>query len=253
MECNLFFGNCLEIMPDLPDKSVDAIIADWPYGTTACKWDSIIPLEPLWKEVKRVIKPKGAIVLTADEPFTSVLILSNLEWFKYKLTWDKVNRLTGHLNAKIRPLKVSEDVLLFCEGSETYNPQMLQGKPYIAVSRGRKSSNYGKQADGVKTVNSGSYYPTNIVAIPADERGTVGRIHDTQKPVALMEYLVKTYTNPGDTVLDNTMGSGSTGVACVNTNRNFIGMEKDEGYFNIAVKRLQQARLKALKEKFNGA
>lgn len=228
-------------MRSIPDGSVDLVLCDLPYGTTQCSWDSVIPLEPLWLAYKRVIKPTAVVVLTAAQPFTSLLITSNLGMFKYCWTWDKVNRVSGHLNAKKQPMRCTEDVCVFYDKNPTYNPQMTEGKPYTAISRGGKSNNYGAQSDGVTTINEGLYYPRNLVSIKADERGTVGRIHPTQKPVALMEYLIKTYTLPGQTVLDNTMGSGTTGVACMNTGRRFIGIEKDDSYFEIAKNRIVKA------------
>lgn len=240
----LILGDCLEVMPSIPAGSVDAIIADLPYGTTACKWDSIIPLEPLWRECKRILKPNGVIALTADEPFTSVLVLSNLEWFKYKWTWDKVQP-AGFLNAKIMPLKLTEDVLIFGKGRITYNPQMVKrDKVRTDKARdkvyGESDSPYGKRraVGGVYT----HYYPNNILEF--HNANQLAKLHPTQKPVALMEYLIKTYTNPGDLVLDNTMGSGSTGEACLNTGRRFIGIEKDPGYFEIARNRLAKIQAK---------
>lgn len=230
-------GECLERMREIETGSVDMVMADLPYGTTQNKWDSMIPLEPLWCEYRRVCKKNAAIVLTASQPFTSVLIASNLGEFKYCWTWDKVNRVSGHLNAKKQPMRIVEDVVVFYQNQPIYLPQMVKGKPYTAKSKGAKSSCYGAQTDEVVTVNDGNYYPRNLISIPADERGTVGRIHPTQKPVALMEYLIRTYTNEGETVLDNTMGSGTTGVACINTGRKFIGIERDPEYFKIAQSR----------------
>lgn len=231
-------------MKTIPNGSIDMILADLPYGTTACKWDSVIPFEPLWEQYRRVARKNGAIVLTASQPFTSALVMSNVELFRYSWTWDKVNRFSGHLNAKFQPLRTVEDILVFYRTQPTYNPNMIRGTPYTATSRGAKSQNYGGQRDGITTTNTGLYYPKNLLAIPGDRRGAEGRVHPTQKPVALMEYLIRTYTNEGETVLDNTMGSGTTGVACVNTNRNFIGIELDEGYFRIAEKRIADAQEK---------
>jgi len=241
-EVKLYLGDCLDILPTLGE--VDVILTDLPYGTTACKWDEVIPFKPMWKQVKRICK--GAFVTTADEPFTSFLVVSNVEMFKYKWNWNKVNRKTGHLDAKRKPLKVCEDICVFYVNRHIYNPQMTQGKPYKAISRGRKSNNYSKQKDGVVTENKGFYYPLNQLNIKADERGTVGRIHPTQKPVALYEYLVRTYTNPGNTVLDFCMGSGTTGVACVQLGRNFIGIEKEPKYYEIAEKRIEEAQQQLL-------
>jgi site-specific DNA-methyltransferase (adenine-specific) len=236
-------GDCLEIMPTLADKSVDMILCDLPYGATACKWDTVIPFEHLWKQYKRLIKYNGAIVLTASQPFTSALVMSNPRWFKYTWVWDKVNKFSGHLNAKHQPMRQTEDIIVFCETMTKYNPQMFTGKPYSATSSGNKSQNYGWQVDKVKTICDGNRYPRNLLAIKGDERGTVGRIHPTQKPVALFEYLIRTYTNEGDTVLDNCAGSGTTGVACINTNRKFILIEKDPEYCEIIRKRIDAAKL----------
>lgn len=231
-------GDCLEQMKRIPDGSVDMVLCDLPYGTTACKWDSVIPFEPLWAQYRRVAKPNAAIVLFGAQPFTSALVMSNIKEFKYVWVWDKVNRVSGHLNAKRQPLRVVEDVIVFYREQATYVPQMVKGEPYTAKSKGAKSSCYGSQADGIVTVNDGNYYPRNLLSVAADERGTVGRIHPTQKPVALCEYLIKTYTNEGMTVLDNCAGSGTTGVACQNTKRNFILIEKEKKYVEIALSRL---------------
>lgn len=236
--CTLIHGDCLELMRDIPPRSVDLILCDLPYGTTQNKWDCIIPLVPLWAQYKRLAK--GAIVLTAAQPFTSILVCSNLPMFKYGWTWDKVNRISGHLNAKKQPLRITEEVAVFYDSQPTYNPQMEKGEPYTAVSKGRKSECYGSQVDEVRTVNTGEYFPRNLISIKADQRGSEGRVHPTQKPVALMEYLIRTYTNEGDTVLDNCFGSGTTGIACLNTGRKFIGIEQDDGYFKTAVERVRK-------------
>jgi site-specific DNA-methyltransferase (adenine-specific) len=241
---DLYLGNCLEVMKNGPDKSIDMILCDLPYGTTACKWDVIIPFDKLWEQYGRIIKDNAAIVLFASQPFTSLLIISKLSYFKYTWIWDKVNKFSGHLNSKKQPLRITEDVCIFYKQQPVYNPQMIPGKPYKSISSGNKSDNYGKQLDKVVTINSGLYYPKNLLSIPGDERGTEGRLHPTQKPIALLEYLIKTYTNESMTVLDNTMGSGSTGVACVNTNRNFIGIEKEQKYFDIAKQRIKEAQQK---------
>lgn len=245
MENIIWEGDCLELMKDIPDGSVDMILCDLPYGTTACKWDTIIPFEPLWAHYKRIIKPNGAIVLTASQPFTSALVMSNPTWFKYAWVWDKVNRPTGHLNAKKQPMRITEDILVFSRGTVTYNPQMVDGEPYTAkhgaTDEGASSDNYGKQRVTI-TVCDGKRYPRNLLSIKADERGTVGRIHPTQKPVALFEYLIKTYSNEGDLVLDNCAGSGTTGVAAINTKRKYILIEKDPTYYEISKKRLDEAK-----------
>ena len=236
----LIKGDCLEKMKEIESGSIDAIITDPPYGTTACKWDSVIPLEPMWEQLKRIIKPNGAIVMTASQPFTSVLVVSNLKMFKYDWVWRKPKG-TGHLNAKKQPMRDKEDILIFYGKQCTYNPQMTEGKPYknkAGKDHGATTSRaeiYGFYTNK-REDNNGLRYPKQIQDFPVVERGTV---HPTQKPIALMEYLIKTYTNEGETVLDFTMGSGSTGVACVNTNRSFIGIEQDDKYFEIAEKRIK--------------
>ena len=232
MSIELLQGDCLELMKDIPNKSIDMILADLPYGTTRNKWDSVIPLEPLWEQYKRVIKDNGAIVLTAQTPFDKILGASNIKMMKYEWIWQKDGG-TGHLNAKKMPMKDHENILVFYKRLPTYNPQMRQGEPYVQKS-GKGSSNYGEQQQ-VVTRNKGERYPLTIIKFNRDR----SRLHPTQKPVALMEYLIKTYTDEGEVVLDNVMGSGTTGVACKNTNRNFIGMELDEDYFKIAKERIE--------------
>lgn len=239
LENTIHLGDCLELMKEIPDASVDMVLCDLPYGTTQNVWDSVLPLEKLWAEYRRVCR--GAIVLTASQPFTSHLIMSQLDIFKYAWVWNKVNKFSGHLNAKKQPLRITEDIAVFYMRPPTYNPIMEQGKPYTATSTGAKSSNYGKQTDNVKTVNEGLYYPKNLISIKGDERGTVGRIHPTQKPVALFEYLIKTYTNPGDLVLDNCAGSGTTAVACKQTGRRYLCIEKDRDYWLKACERVNQS------------
>lgn len=231
-------GDCLERMKEIPDGSVDMILADPPYGTTACKWDSILPLAPMWEQLKRVIKPNGAIVMTASQPFTTVLIASNIAEFKYSWVWDKV-KPNGHLVSKIRPMQRTEDVLVFGAGKINYYPIMTdREKP-------KKSKEYSRTEimGGVKTDMVGKTldkkYPQNVLVF--SNATQTGKLHPTQKPVALMEYLIKTYTLDGETVLDFTMGSGTTGVACKNLNRRFIGIEKDERYIEIARARIEAA------------
>jgi len=237
----LMHGDCLELMKQIPDGSVDLVLCDLPYGTTACKWDTVIPFEPLWEQYRRVAKRNAAIVLTASQPFTTALISSNMREFRYSWVWNKVNRITGFLDAKKRPLRVVEDVCVFYRAQPTYNPQKWQGEPYKAY-RGKSTEIYRPGLDGGWThCDDGMRYPQDLLSIKADNRGVEGRIHPTQKPVALMEYLIKTYTNEGDVVLDNTMGSGTTGVACMNTGRKFIGMEQDAKYFEIAQKRIHDS------------
>ena len=227
-------GDCLELMKDIPDKSVDMILCDLPYGTTRNKWDSVIPLNKLWKSYERIIKNNGAIVLFSQMPFSAELVHSNLKLFKYEWIWRKDNG-TGFLNAKKMPLKIHENILVFYKKLPLYNPQMRTGfKPY-KCKQGRHSTNYGAYEQGHITESNGERYPIDIIEFKKDSG-----LHPTQKPVALLEYLIKTYTNEGETVLDNCMGSGSTGVACVNTNRNFIGYELNEKYFEIAGKRINE-------------
>jgi site-specific DNA-methyltransferase (adenine-specific) len=233
----IHYGDCLEIMPNLPDKSIDMILCDLPYGTTACKWDTIIPFEPLWKQYKRLIKDNGAIVLTASQPFTSALVMSNPGWFKHRWIWDKVKPSTG-LNAKKSPLRVAEEVCVFSPGVPAYFPQMLAKKHRAE----KKCDSNGEAFGGARVIrfhdNKGEGYPKDIITISnADQNG---RVHPTQKPVSLFEYLIRTYTNEGDTVLDNCAGSGTTGIAAMNTNRKFILIEKDAEYFSLISKRLDE-------------
>ena len=232
----LYNGDCLEVMKQIPDGSIDMILCDLPYGTTRCKWDTIIPFKPLWEQYERIIRGNGAIVLTASQPFTTDLINSNRKLFRYDLIWDKKHP-KGFLNAKKRPLRRHEDILLFCKGIENYNPIMRKG-----IYRNKKcgGTNNGCYGDFTPTDNyNDEYYPTSVIEISSANQAN--KVHPTQKPVALFEYLIKTYTNEGETVFDNCMGSGTTGVACVNTRRNFIGIELDEGYFKIAQERIAAA------------
>lgn len=233
---NLMHGDCLELMKDIPDGSVDMILCDLPYGTTQNKWDSVIPLEQLWKHYRRIVKYNGVIALTAQCPFDKALGASNLDMLKYEWIWQKESG-SGHLNAKKSPLKNHENILIFYSNPPLYRPQMRTGfKPYTCVQGKTKSENYGVQT-GALTISIGERYPLSILEFCRDKN----KVHPTQKPVALMEYLIKTYTNEGETVLDNCMGSGTTGVACVNTNRHFIGIEQDDKYFEIARKRIDEA------------
>jgi len=317
----LIHGDCLEEMKKIPDESIDMVLTDPPYGTTACKWDTVIPLEPMWEQLKRIIKPNGAIVMTASQPFTSVLVTSNIDMFRYSWVWEK-EQGSGFLSAKKLPLKSHEDVVVFyldeaevkgrsslfvelrnyfnkekekaglsnselktllgngmaahyftngiqwtlpTEGNyeklqttghfqinyaelllqykslsklcgSKYNPQMEKGKSYTC-KQGSGSEVYQNKSNAVTTENNGTRYPKTVIKIKRDKN----KIHPTQKPVALMEYLIKTYTNKGETVLDFTMGSGTTGVACRNLNRNFIGIELDETYFEIAKERIDNS------------
>ena len=239
-EVKLMLGDCLERMKEIPDGSVDMILTDPPYGTTKCKWDSIIPLEPMWEQLKRVIKPNGAIVMTASQPFTSVLVSSNLKGYKHNWVWEK-SRSGSAITAKYCPVKIHEDVLVFSKGGKTVNyyPLKEQGTPYSRKSRYNNDNNH-KFGIGcnVETINKGTRHPKTI-RFEKQNWSKQQQLHPTQKPVALMEYLIKTYTNEGETVLDFTMGSGTTGVACKNLNRDFIGIEMDEGYFEIAKDRIE--------------
>ena len=241
----LIKGDCLERMKEIPDGSVDAIICDPPYAVTACKWDSIIPLEPMWEQLKRIIKPNGAIVMTASQPFTTTLIASNMNMFKYCWVWDK-KFAANFVQAKRMPLRVHEDVVVFCASRKTpiYYPQMTPrnkpikkggNKPSAAIPIRQTEAAAAFSAAG-KTYNEKC--PETIIEFNCREgRG----LHPTQKPVALMEYLIKTYTNEGETVLDFAAGSFTTGVACANTGRKFIGIELDIGYFNIGLDRIEKA------------
>jgi DNA modification methylase len=232
----LICGDCLDVMAGIADGSVDLILADLPYGTTACRWDTVIPFAPLWAHYKRVIKRNGAIVLTASQPFTSALVMSNPKWFKYTLVWDKGYGRQPQL-ANVQPMKRHEDVAVFGAGRITYNPQKTPlAKPYTA-SGGNNCRSRNNHSIGLKSVTRTYTHktPDSVLLFAPPRWGS----HDTQKPVALMEYLIRTYTNAGELVLDNTMGSGTTGVACLNTGRRFIGIEKDPEIFATAKARIE--------------
>ncbi len=231
----LINGDCLQAMKLIPDCSVDLVLTDPPYGTTQCKWDSVIDLDLMWAELKRIIKPRGAVILTAAQPFTSVLTCSNLKMFKYDLVWEKPNA-TGFLNAKKMPLRAHESALVFYNKLPTFNPQMTHGHKKVTTKRKPVESEcYGKSI--VKSdYSSTSRYPRSVQKFSSDKHKA--SYHPTQKPVEFMEWLIKSYTNEGDVVLDFCMGSGTTGVAAKNLKRNFTGIELDPKYFNIAVKRL---------------
>jgi len=233
-------GDCLEEMKNIPDGSIDMVLTDPPYGTTACKWDSVIPLEPMWEQLKRVIKPNGAIVMTASQPFTTTLIASNMKMFKYCWVWKK-SRPTGHLNAKKQPMRKTEDICVYYSKQCNYNPQGLIMGVFNNTRPAKSNKVKGEGVHGQERSDFGmskfTNYPINIITVN-NEHNVGNKIHPTQKPVALMEYLIKTYTNESETVLDFTMGSGTTGVACKNLNRDFIGIELDEKYFNIAKERI---------------
>ena len=247
----LFNVDCLGIMKEIPDKSIDMILCDLPYGTSASSWDKILPMEKLWKEYKRIIKNNRAIVLFAQQPFTSLLINSNIDMWKYNWIWEKDNG-TNFMNSHYCPLKTTEDICVFGNGAISfvkngenliYNPQFEQGKPYEIISGQQKSDSavvrggVGGREDvgGFKTVSDGKRYPKNLIKFNRDK----DKLHPTQKPIKLCEYLIKTYSNENEIILDNCMGSGTTCVASVNTNRKFIGIEKENTHFEIAVNRLK--------------
>lgn len=231
-------GDCLERMKEIPDGSVDLILTDPPYGTTACKWDSVIDFDLMWAELKRIIKPNGAIVLFGSEPFSSALRMSNIKQYKYDWVWEK-SKATGFLNSKRQPLRAHEIISVFYSKPPTYTPQMTEGVAYNKGVRKEQTQNdvYGS-FDQVEVKSDGLRFPRSVQYFKTAE--SEGSFHKTQKPVALLEYLIKTYTNECETVLDFTFGSGSTGVACLNTNRKFKGIEMDEGYFNIAKERINK-------------
>lgn len=237
----ILLGDCLELMKDIPNGSIDMILADLPYGTTQCKWDSIIDLPKLWEQYERIIKPNGAIVLTAAQPFTSILVMSNLKLFKYDWVWKKPKG-TGHLNAKKQPMRDKEDVLVFYKNQCTYNPQWTWGEPYTNLKSGKTAKPStaevsGKYMNGAEYRNGsdGRRYPKQVQEFGVVERGT---IHPTEKPVDLFRYFIRTYTNEGELVLDNTAGSGTTAIACLEEKRHFIVMEKDPNYFEKIKKRV---------------
>ncbi len=243
MTYTLHHGDCLDILPTLPSGSIDAVIADPPYGTTACKWDSVIPLDAMWRELKRVIKPRGAIVLFAAQPFTSALVMSNAEMFRYEWIWNK-KRATLFQHANRMPMRKHENICVFYRSLPTYNPQFTNGTPYIDKRTSRKglAGLVVGHCETIKTPvdNSGFRYPVSVLEV--DEDFTRAHVHPTAKDVNLLRYLVRTYTNPGETVLDFTMGSGTTGVACAMEGRHFIGVELDAGYFDIAKRRIEQVQ-----------
>ena len=242
-EVKLLKGDCLDLMSNIPDESIDMVLADLPYGSTKNKWDSQIPLDQLWEGYKRIIKPRGCIALFAQVPFAQILGASNLEMLKYEWIWEKPMS-TGRLNCNFAPMKAHENILIFSKSAACYVkdksramkyfPQMTEGSPYIVKYRGNSTNYDMKWQRQITTINNGTRYPRDVQKFTHDK----DKYHPTQKPVALLEYLIKTYTEEGDTVLDNVMGSGSTGVAAVNTGRNFIGIELDENYFNIAKERI---------------
>ena len=231
-------GNCLEVMKDIDNNSVDVILCDLPYGVTRNKWDCIIPIELLWKEYKRVLKEKGIIILTATQPFASRLIMSNLEMFRYDLIWEKP-LATGFLNANRMPLRNHESILVFYNSLPIYNPQKTEGKPYKMVRRS-DSTDYGEVKNLHQETNNvdGKRFPKSVIKFSSDKE----KLHPTQKPLALFEYLILTYSEKNALVLDNCMGSGTTAVACLNLNRNFIGIELEQRYVDICNKRIMEVK-----------
>ena len=247
IEVNKIYNmDCLEGMKLIDDKSIDMILCDLPYGTTACKWDTIIPFEPLWEQYERIIKDNGAIVLMASQPFTTKLIMSKLDWFRYTWVWNK--KKAGNIFlAKRQPMKIHEDIVVFSKKPHLYNPQMVKR------DKVKKSKNYGtgESFGGTREKEDKVYtythtYPKSIIEFSNARQK--GKVHPTQKPVPLFEYLIKTYTNEGETVLDNCIGSGTTAIACINTNRNYIGFELDKRYYDIANVRICKA-IKAISER----
>ena len=234
IELNKIYNeDCLEGMKRIPDGSVDMILCDLPYGTTRNKWDSILPFNKLWEQYERIIKDNGAIVLSAQTPFDKVLGASNLKLLRYEWIWEK-NKATGHLNANKAPLKLTENILVFYKKTPKYNPQGIVKKNIPTIRKGRSNgTNYGKS--DIDAIQEFENYPKNVLRFEMDTE----TFHPTQKPVALFEYLIKTYTNKGDTVLDNCMGSGTTAIACINTERNFIGFETNEEYYNKSLQRIK--------------
>lgn len=246
----LYHGDCLKEMQKIPEHSIDMILCDLPYGTSACRWDNIISFDKLWKQYERIIKDTGAIVLFSVQPFTSKLILSNDKLYKYNWYWLK-NNAANFLNKRYQPGKIVEDICVFGKSATSYSskgvnmkyvPQMEAGKPYVTKSGNKYglSSSIRSEIKKVETVNDGVRYPNNVLKFSSDKK----KIHPTQKPVALLEYLIKTYTNENDIVLDNCMGSGSTGVACIKTGRKFVGIELDNEYFDLAKRRIRKAEEK---------
>ena len=244
MTLNLFCGDCLELMSTLPEDSVDLICCDPPYGTTSIQWDKVIDFGRMWEEYERILKPKGVVVLFGSQPFSAQLIVSKIDWFRYELVWNK-NKCGSPGLAKKRPMKTHENIMIFYkEAGGTYNPQMEKGDPYKRKSKnpegyvGRKNDHGYGMKPRVEFENTGTRYPKSIVNISRDFSAQQ-QVHPTQKPVPLMEWLIRTYSNEGEVVMDNCMGSGSTGVAAVNERRSFIGMEMDEEYFQISKERIE--------------
>jgi len=243
----ILLGDCLELMKDIPNGSIDMILCDLPYGTTACKWDTVIPFEPLWKQYERIIKPNGAIVLTASQPFTTDLINSNRKFFKYELIWNKIS-VSNPFSVKYSPLKCHENIIIFCKSTPKYNPQVTEKplkerrpirKPHYGIDKEPKNGVYGdsKKGHGINFDDT-KKHPKSIIEIPAVY--AKHRIHPTEKSVKLFEWLIKSYSDENDLVLDNCAGSGTTAIACLNTNRNYILIEKEQKYFDIIENRIHE-------------
>lgn len=240
MTVQLYLGDCIEVMATLPTGSMDAIICDLPYGTTYCKWDAVIPLEAMWQQIKRILKDNGPFVTTADEPFKSALVMSNPKWFRHEWVWNKVHA-TNFANANHMPMKIHEHVVVFCGKKSVYNPQKTKGAVNHKQGSSRKNISETRMISDRTTDDlSGLKFPQSIQVF--EKHSSHCGLHPTQKPVALYEYLVRTYTNEGDVVLDFAMGSGTTAIACINTNRNFIGCDNNPDYFSVAQKRIVAAQ-----------
>lgn len=241
MSWQIIQGDCIEVMARMPEASVDLVLTDPPYGTTMCKWDAVIPFIPMWERLRATVKRDGVIALHASQPFTSALVMSNPKLFRYEWIWEK-SKATGYLDARRKPMKAHESILIFCAGKLPYNPQLENGKPYINRHRvGDNGDCYGAVRD-YSFVNNGTRFPRTVKRF--DSVPSARQIHPTQKPVELLRYLIRTYSNEGDIILDFTCGSGSTGVACLLENRRFIGIEKDEKYVEIARQRLIQTQVR---------
>jgi site-specific DNA-methyltransferase (adenine-specific) len=241
MKSKIILGDCIDEMKKLENKSIDLILCDLPYGTTQCSWDTIIPFKDLWEQYERLIKINGAIVLTASQPFTSNLIMSNTKLFKYSLVWEK-SKSTGYLNSKKMPMRAHEDILVFYKKLPTYNPQMVQGTPYDKGKANRPTEVYREQKGEIHVKNeNGLRYPRSVQYFKtAESEGKV--IHPTQKPISLFEWLIKTYSNENDIVLDNCLGSGTTAIAALRTNRRYIGIEINEEYYNLSLERIEKEK-----------
>ena len=239
MEYNLLNGDCLELMEAIPDDSIDMVLCDMPYGTTECKWDKTLDLTVVWTHINRITKNNAAICLFSAQPFTTILINSNLKNYRTEWIWEKP-AATGFLNAKIQPLRAHENIIVFYRKKPTYNPQITHGHPRKTASRKNVNSECYGDAIKMQHYDSTSRYPRDVIVFPSDKQ--LVSLHPTQKPVSLCEYFIKTYSNENDVILDFTMGSGTTGIACLNTNRKFIGIEKDDKYFELAKSRIEQYR-----------